>query len=141
MVGNAEYNEKRICILSPNVVTDRSFDDMLSVIRHEIVHIAFDQLGNADEVNLLLAEGIAVAVADQICLDELDETDYPEAKLLQDEDYFYDNGGYMYSGVYVLYFLKKYGTDVFKKLYAGEDNIDKYLYEGFELEAIKELIG
>lgn len=141
MVGNADYRERRLCILSPKVVTDRSFEDMLSVVRHEVVHIAFDQLESAEEANIFPAEGIAVAIADQIMPDLLDVNDYPEAAKLSDEEYFYDNDGYTYSGVYVLYLLKKYGTEVFRNIYAGREPIEKYLYEGFEREAVLSFIG
>lgn len=141
MVGNADYKKRMLCILSPNAVTDRSFEDMLSVVRHEVVHIAFDQLESAEEANIFIAEGIAVAMADQIMPDLLDVNDYPEAAKLSDEEYFYDNDGYTYSGVYVLYLLKKYGTEVFRNIYAGREPIEKYLYEGFEREAVLSFIG
>ncbi len=71
MVGNENYENRILCILSPNIVEDRSFDDMLAVVKHEIVHIAFDQLLNADEANIMIAEGIAVACAGQIDRDQL----------------------------------------------------------------------
>lgn len=140
MVGNAEYKKRTLCILSPQVVHDRTFDDMLSVIKHEIIHIAFDQLEDGDEANILLAEGIAVALAEQIDLSMLSEDDYPDVRKMSDEDYFYDNQGYLYSGAYVLHLLKRYGNEVFKKLYADQASIDDYLYDGFELDAIRELI-
>ena len=136
MVGNADYIKRKICILSPKVVTDRSYDDMLAVIRHEIVHIAFDSLSNAEETNIMIAEGIAVALANQIDVTRINKEAYPNAWQLTDEDYFYENDGYLYSGVYVLYLIKKYGIDVFKRIYAGEESVEKYLYEGFEKEAI-----
>lgn len=141
MVGNADYEHRTLCILSPNIVNDRSFDDMLSVIKHEIIHIAFDQLQNADEANIMIAEGIAVACAEQIYINELNDKDYPEARKLSDEQYFYENAGYLYSGVYVLHLLKRVGIDSFKKIYAGKESIEKYLYDGFEKEAIQSLLS
>jgi hypothetical protein len=141
MVGNAEYKERRICILSPNAVTDRSFEDMLSVIRHEIVHIAFDQLGDADETNILIGEGIAVALANQVDKSALSLTDFPEAEKLMDEDYFYDNAGYDYSGVYMSYLLDIVGVETFKKIYTGEEDPTKFFINGFEEKALTGILG
>lgn len=141
MVGNAQYEIKQLCILSPNAVTDRSYEDMLKVIKHEIVHIAFDQLNNADETSIMIAEGIAVGIADQIEKDALTDEEYPEAAKLSDEEYFYDNAGYEYAGVYVLYLIKKIGTEAFKRIYADEEKIEKYLYEGFEKEAVEDYLA
>lgn len=141
MVGNAEYKERRICILSPNVVTDRSYEDMLSVIRHEIIHIAFDQLGDADETNILIGEGIAVALANQVDKSVLSLTDFPEAEKLMDEDYFYDNAGYDYSGVYMSHLLSVVGVETFKKIYIGEENPIKYFTPDFEKDALMAILG
>lgn len=140
MVGNADYAQRKICILSPNVVTDRSFDDMLSVIKHEVIHIAFEQLQNANKTNIMISEGIAVALSGQINIMQINKKEYPEIRKLSDEKYFYENNGYIYSGVYVLHLLKKYGPELFKKIYCGEETIDKYIYDGFEKDAINELL-
>ena len=140
MVGNADYGNKKLCLLSPNEVRDRTFEDMLKVCKHEVIHIAFDQLGNPDEVDIFISEGIAVAFAEQIDITSLDVEDYPLASKLSDEDYFYENNGYLYSGVYVLYLIKKYGADTYKRIYMQEESLDKYLYEGFEKDAIQSLL-
>lgn len=114
---------------------------MLAVVKHEIIYIAFDQLQNENEANIMLAEGIAVACAGQIDQDKLNVNNYPDTRKLLDEAYFYENEGYLYSGVYVLHLLKQVGSDCFKRLYAGEDAIEKYLYEGFERDAIQSLVS
>lgn len=137
MVGNADYANKRLCLLSPNVVRDRSFEDMLKVCKHEIIHIAFDQLCNPDEIDIFVAEGVAVAFAEQIDVSCIEVGNYPLAKCLSDENYFYENNGYLYSGVYVLYIIKKYGVEAYKRIYMGEETLDKYLYDGFEEDAIR----
>ena len=62
------------------------------------------------------------------------------ADKLSDEEYFYENNGYLYSGVYVLYIIKKYGAEVYKRIYAGDEPLEKYLYEGFEKDAIQSLL-
>lgn len=140
MVGNADYVKRQLCILSPNVVHDRSFEDMIKVCKHEVIHIAFDQLGDPEKTNILISEGIAVAFAEQIDISWLELNNYPLAERLSDENYFYENNGYLYSGVYVLYIIKKYGADVFKRIYANEESLEKYLYEGFEKDAIQSLM-
>ena len=43
MVGNANYEKRKLCILSPSA-SDRSIDEMLAVVRHEVVHIAFGKV-------------------------------------------------------------------------------------------------
>lgn len=141
MVGNENYENRTLCILSPNVVDDRSFDDMLAVVKHEIIHIAFDQLQNENEADIMLAEGIAMAFAGQIDLDKLNVNHYPDAGKLHDEAYFYENEGYLYAGVYVLHLLKQVGIDCFKRIYAGEEAIETYLYDGFERDAIQSLVS
>ena len=140
MVGNADYANKRLCLLSPNVVRDRSFEDMLKVCRHEIIHIAFDQLRNPDETDIFIAEGVAVAFAEQIDISSIEVDNYPMAKCLSDEDYFYENNGYLYSGVYALHIIKKYGVEIYKRIYMGEESLDEYLYNGFEKDAIRSLL-
>lgn len=140
MVGNADYVKRQLCILSPNVVHDRTFEDMIKVCKHEVIHIAFDQLGDPEKTNILISEGIAVAFAEQIDISWLELNNYPLAERLSDENYFYENNGYLYSGVYVLYIIKKYGADVFKRIYANEEPLQKYLYEGFEKDAIQSLM-
>lgn len=140
MVGNTDYEEKKLCLLSPNVVRDRTFEDMIKVCKHEVIHIALDQLGDSDDAGILISEGAAVALAEQINIPNLSLEDYPLANKLSDEDYFYKNNGYLYSGVYVLYIIKKYGIDAYKRIYMKEEALDKYLYEGFEKDAIQSLL-
>ena len=140
MVGNANYTDKKLCILSPNAVRDRSLEDMFKVFKHEVIHIAFGQLETPDNVNIFIVEGIAVAFAEQINVNGLELDNFPSANKLIDKNYFYENKGYLYSGVYVLYILKKYGFEVFKKIYKNEVRLDDYLYDGFENDAIKSLL-
>ena len=140
MVGNANYTDKKLCVLSPNVVRDRSLEDMFKVCKHEVIHIAFGQLETPDNVNIFIVEGIAVAFAEQINVYGLELDNFPSANKLIDENYFYENSGYLYSGVYVLYILKKYGFDVFKKIYKNEVRLEDYLYDGFEKDAIQSLL-
>ncbi|MCH5349483.1 MAG: hypothetical protein J1E40_09180 [Oscillospiraceae bacterium] len=141
MVGNTDYINNRICILSPRTVKDRSFEYMIKVIRHEIIHIAFDALAAPDKVSICISEGIAVAFAEQIYIPCLDINNYPKYIDLLDEEYFYKNNGYTYSGCYILYLLKRYGTDTFKNIYSGKEDMKKYLFDGFEKEAISDLIS
>ncbi len=141
MVGNADYTKRLVCILSPRVVRDRSLADMLKIVKHEVVHIVFDSLENADTAPACIgiSEGIAVWIAGQVDPDLLRDNEAPSMIRLNEEDYFYENNGYDYSGVYVGYFLKKFGMEAFKKIYAGTERLDAYLYDGFEAEAIKDV--
>ena len=137
MIGWADYETRRVCILSPRIVTDRSYEDVMKVIKHEIVHIALDSLGNPDEISIWLAEGVAVSYAKQIEKKYLDNKKFPLILDIEDEDGFYNNDGYYYSGIYVWYLIQKFGTETFKKIYTGKEKLDKYYYDMFENEAIE----
>lgn len=140
MVGNTSYEDRRVCLLSPRAVRDRDFESMMKVLRHEVVHLSFDQLNNPEDVGIVIAEGIAVALAEQVNVACLDKEHCPPIRLLQDEAYFYDNDGYDHSGAYVLFFLKKYGNEAFKKVYASPESLQAYIHDGFEEEAVASLI-
>ena len=137
MVGFADYAKHFVCILSPRVVRDHSWAGMLKIIKHVVVHIVFDSLGDSDKAPIGVSEGIAVCIAGQVTPDSLHVSGAPSMVGLNDEDYFYENDGYNYSGVYVWYFLEKFGAEAFKKVYAGTESLEAYLYNGFEAEAIE----
>lgn len=137
MVGWADYKLKRICILSPRIAIGKTRDEMNGIIIHEIVHIVFDSLSFTDNVDLWLAEGIATLYANQIDLNYVDKSNYPKIKDLLGEDNFVDNGGYDYCGIYVWYFISRYGVQSFKNVYAGKESTDSYLYPTFEKEALE----
>lgn len=58
-----------------------------------------------------------------------------------DEDYFYDNAGYDYSGVYMGHLLAVVGVETFKKIYTGEEDPIKYFTPGFEKDALIAILG
>lgn len=136
MVGWADHRQKKLCILSPCAVTDRTETEMDKVIVHEIVHIALDTLGDPDDINICLAEGIAVFYANQIDRNEIDTENPPSFWSIYEEAGFYEFGGYQYSGIYVGYLLHRYGAEVFKALYTGERDIQPYITETFEKDAL-----
>lgn len=136
MVGWADHRQKKLCILSPRVVTERTETEMDKVIVHEIVHIALDTLGDPDEINICLAEGIAVCYANQIDKNEIDIENPPPFWSIYEEAGFYEFGGYQYSGIYVWFLLRCYGAEVFKELYTGKRDIHPYITETFEKDAM-----
>ena len=141
MVGNANYEKRKLCILSPSA-SDRSIDEMLAVVRHEVVHIAFGKVSDKspDDISPLISEGGAVYLAEQVYPNLLDKSTRPDALKLNDEDYFYDNDGYNYSGVYMGYLIRKYGKEIYKKIYSENEPLEKYLYNGFENDAIDSFV-
>ena len=141
MVGNANYEKRKLCILSPST-SDRSVDEMLAVVRHEVVHIAFGKVSDKspDDVSPLISEGVAVYLAEQVYPDLLDKNTRPDALKLNYEDYFYENEGYNYSGVYMGYLIRKYGKEVYKKVYSESEPLEKYIYNGFENDAIDSFV-
>lgn len=142
MVGNANYEKRVLCILTP-AAADRTLEDMLAVVRHEVVHIVFGNVSekSPEEISPLISEGIAVYLAEQIYPNLLDKNSRPDALKLNDEDYFYENDGYNYSGVYMGFLIRKYGREVFKKIYSEKEKLETYLYDGFEEDAIDEFHG
>ena len=132
MVGNADYENRRLCILSPRVVTDRPPQAMEQVITHEIVHIAMDALCPGDECPVWLGEGIATLYAGQVC--PATEGPVPHIADWTDGMTFANGGGYDYAGAYVWYYIQKYGLERFRTVYAGEKTVK--LCTGFEEEAV-----
>ncbi len=137
MVGNANYEKRILCILSPSA-SDRSDDEMLSVVKHEVVHIVFGKVSDKspDDISPLISEGGAVCLAGQVDPELLDKNTRPDASNLNDEDYFYGNDGYNYSGAYMGFLMRKYGNEAYKNVYAEIEPLEKYLYDGFENDAI-----
>ena len=142
MVGNADYERRLLCILSPSA-SDRSLEDMLDIVRHEVVHIVFDSLSakSPDDISPLIAEGIAVYLAQQVYPQCLNKSNRPDALKMCDEDYFFENDGYNYSGVYMGYFVRKYGMEAFKDIYAEKKPLEDYIYDGCEEDAIDSFLN
>ncbi len=142
MVGNANYEKRKLCILSPSV-SDRSVDEMLAIVRHEVVHIAFGKVSDKspDDISPLISEGGAVYLAEQVYPALLDKSIRPDVLKLNDEDYFYENEGYNYSGVYMGYLIRKYGKEAYKKVYSESESLEKYVYNGFENDAIDSFVN
>lgn len=131
MVGNADDENRRLCVLSPRVVTDRPPEAMDKVITHEIVHIAMDSLRPGGECPAWLGEGIATLYAGQVAAYSAEH-----CPLIGDlEADFPGNGGYDYAGAYVWYLLERCGLERFKRIYAGQEPAWAALYPGFERDA------
>lgn len=131
MVGNADYEKRRLCILSPRVVTDRPPEAMDRVITHEIVHIAMDALCPGDQCPAWLGEGVATLYAGQVWAGNAE--DCPLISALEED--FPGNGGYDWAGAYVWYLIERCGMERFKRVYAGEEPVSAVLYPGFERDA------
>ena len=139
MVGHSNGNTHTICLLSPNASEDAANQDMIKVAVHELVHMMFDDATGVteDDAEIWIAEGIAVLYAEQTDLRYVSETNYPKLAELVGFDNFVDNGGYDYAGIYVWYFVKKYGLAKFLEVYREECEWQGMIYGGFEKEAIQ----
>ena len=137
-IGFSNYESFTITILSPNVVTDRTMSDMEKVAIHELVHMMFDGFTNVpeDDAEPWLAEGIAILYAEQTKIYYISSSDYPKVMDLIGFDNFVDNQGYDYAGIYVWYFIKKFGFGKFIEAYRDECEWQELIYEGFESDAI-----
>ena len=115
---------------------------MLAVVRHEVVHIAFGNVSDKspEDISPLISEGGAVYLAGQVYPDLLEKSNRPDAIKLNDEDYFYENDGYNYSGVYMGFFIRKFGKEAYKNIYSEKKSFEEYLYSGFEEDAIDSFI-
>ena len=139
MVGHSNADTHTIWLLSPNASEEAANQDMEKVAVHELVHMMFDDATGVaeDDAEVWLAEGIAVLYAEQTDLRYVSETEYPKLAELIGFDNFVDNGGYDYAGIYVWYFIKRFGFEKFLEAYRGECEWQELIYEGFEGEAIK----
>ena len=138
MVGFSNYESFTITILSPNVVTDRTMEDMEKVAVHELVHMMFDDFTKVseDDAEPWIAEGIAILYAEQTELCYIDSSDYPKVIDLSGFENFVDNQGYDYAGIYVWNFINTFGFGKFIEAYRGECEWQELIYDGFETEAI-----
>lgn len=136
MVGNCDFENRKITILSPRISTTHTAPELEKVFVHETIHMIFDTYAGNLEAPIWCAEGIATLYAEQVPLNCIDEQNYPRIINLLDEETFADNGGYDYSGVYVWYFIQRYGFAKFLKLYTNVPRMSELIYEGFEMEAI-----
>ena len=139
MVGFSNSDSFTISILSPNVVEDRSMEDMEKVAVHELVHMMFDDFTKVaeDDAEPWLAEGIAILYAKQTEMEYISCSEYPKVMDWIGFDNFANNQGYDYAGIYVRHFIRKFGFETFVKAYRGECNWRKLIHEGFETEAIE----
>lgn len=105
-----------------------------------MVHFIFDNnIVNAKPTEWV-SEGIAILLADQTNLRYVSLTNYPKLDQISSEDGFADNGGYDYAGIYVWFFIDKFGKDTFLKVYQDSNNIKQHLYTEYEYEAINKYI-
>lgn len=138
MVGNSNVDTHTICLLSPKASEEAANQDMEKVAVHELVHMLFDDATGVaeDDAEVWLAEGIAVLYAGQTELQYVSETDYPKLAELVGFNNFVDNQGYDYAGIYVRYFIQKFGFEKFLEAYRRECEWQELIYDGFEKEAI-----
>lgn len=139
MVGNSDFERRKITILSPQVSTTHTAQELEQVFVHEMLHIIFDTYAGNTDAPIWCAEGIAILHAQQIDLHYVDESDYPRISDLLDEETFAERGGYDYAGVYVWYFMERYGFAKFAELYLNKSDALALIYEGFEKDAIHAL--
>ena len=142
MVGHSNGPTHTICLLSPNASEEAANQDMEKVAVHELVHMMFDDVTGVaeDDAEVWISEGIAVLYAEQTELQYVSETEYPKLSELVGFDNFVDNGGYDYAGIYVWYFIQKYGFGKFLDVYREECGWQELIYDGFEKEAITRFI-
>lgn len=140
MVGHSNADTHTICLLSPNAGEETANQNMEKVAVHELVHLMFDDATGVaeDDAEVWIAEGIAVLYAKQTELQYVSGTEYPKLAELVGFDNFVDNGGYDYAGIYVWYFIKRFGFEKFLEVYRGECEWQKMIYDGFEQEGIHE---
>lgn len=136
MVGNSNFEKKRICILSPRAAKMHTAAELEKVFVHESVHMFFDSLMPNNTAPLWCAEGIALYYADQIESDYMAVDDAPLISELSDEDSFADNGGYSYAGAYAKHYVDRFGLTMFMELYSGFEEAAALIYQGFEREAV-----
>ena len=109
MIGCSIQEQQKIVLLSPQASKDILLDDLLKIVKHELVHFMFDaNLLNCKPVEWI-SEGIAILLADQTDLRYVSLDDYPKLEQISLPEEFADYGGYDYAGIYVWFFIKRYG--------------------------------
>lgn len=148
MVGWSDYSLRRLCLLSPKVVSGFHESELKKVIIHELVHAIFDDYCKVIDNEAWLSEGIAILYANQTDLEYISTSDYPKINDISGKckdgdtpENFYNNNGYDYAGIYVWYFISQYGFDMFIDAYKNNIDINTIIEVGFEKEAIDKYIG
>lgn len=141
MVGHSNLKTRKICILSPEIAKDYSSEELIQVLKHEIVHAVFDNYYGTEENEAWISEGVALLYAGQIDLQYVEEAipiEKIQGKTINGDtpDNFIENGGYDVAGIYVYWLFNKYGFEMFSKVYKNEIYINELIYPGFENEAI-----
>lgn len=158
MVGYADSRQGKICLLLPvnggagvqaeekendQAESNQAITELEKIAVHELVHIIFDRHCAVTDGEAWLTEGIAILYADQTDLQYVSEEDCPKIRTLggrcvngETPDEFVDYGGYDYAGIYVWYFIRKYGFEQFLAAYRNEIDTCEILPEGFEEEAV-----
>ncbi|MDE7297513.1 MAG: hypothetical protein K2N94_01630 [Lachnospiraceae bacterium] len=143
MVGYSDSPIGKICLLLPGSGEEQELQELKKIAVHELVHIIFDRCCGVMEGEAWLCEGIAILYAGQTDLQYVSDTEYPKIRELggcctdgETPDEFADNGGYDYAGIYVWYFIEKYGFEKFLAAYKNELCLPEFIFEGFEQEAI-----
>lgn len=143
MVGYSDYDDRRICMLSPKAVIDYPVEELKNIIAHEITHMVFDTYCGVINGEAWISEGVALLYGEQIYLNYVDVNAYPKISEIAGKcidgdtpDQFVNNFGYDYAGIYVWYFIKKYGFEKFLLAYKNELILDEYIWNGYEKEAI-----
>ena len=142
MVGHSNIDTHTICLLSPRASEEATNQDMEKVAVHELVHMMFDDATGVaeDDVEAWIAEGIAILYARQTDLRYVSQTEYPKLSELTGFENFADSGGYDYAGIYVWYFMERYGFETFLEVYQGQREWEELIYDVFEAEAIEAFI-
>lgn len=143
MVGHSNVDTYTISILSPKASEDAAGQEMDKVAVHELVHMIFDDATKVheDDVEVWIAEGIAILYAKQTDLDYVSLLEYPKVAELLGFDNFADNQGYDYAGIYVWYFIQTFGFEKFVEVYRGDCEWQSLIYDGFEAEAIQAFVN
>ena len=159
MVGYADSAQGKICLLLPEGSEGKEveekkdgdctgdgqrIEELEKIAVHELVHIIFDRHCGVMDGEAWLVEGIAILYAKQTDLQYVNEEECPQIGILgglcvdgETPDDFADNGGYDYAGIYVWYFIQKYGFEKFLAAYRKEICTCEILGEGFEKEAVR----
>ena len=137
MVGCSDFERKKIVLLSPKGIKGYTQKYLQSVAVHELVHMVFDDVTKACESEEWISEGIAILFSGQTDLQYVSEDSCPLISRLGGNA-FADEGGYDYAGIYVWYFIRRYGFEEFLKAYKNQSNISGKIPCGFERDAVRE---
>ena len=132
MVGRCDASKNEIGVIIPTVA-ERPENEMIMIVKHEAYHYLLEKCFG-DIKNIVLNEGMACFLADQIVDNSIDLKDIVSIKKLNGPD-FADLDGYTLAPIYISYIIRNFGYKKFVEI-VNDENFYLQFPKDFERIAI-----